>query len=312
MTLDSAAGQQAHGLEVIKPGLRSLIQDLGRPGYARIGVSRSGAYDRAALRAANFAVANPAGAAGIEMLLGGMRLRARGPVRVALSGAPVRVEVMAAGGGRAFAEQGSVLELRDNDEIAIGRPPSGLRSYLALAGGIGVAPVLGSRSADTLSGLGPPVLRPADLLPAGDLSSAERPNAPAEQDPHPASPAARFFTGPHDTLLEGGAASLGLATGGRWTVCQDSDRVGLRLERPSAPASLRAGGASLPSEPALRGAIQALPSGQLVIFGPDAPVTGGYPVVGVVADPDLDLLAQLRPGETLALRTIDHSPGYGQ
>ena len=149
-------------LEVVEPGPLTTVQDLGRPGLGSLGVSPSGAADRASARRANALVANPAGAAVLEVTLGGLVLRARGDCEVALAGASVAPTV---DGARV---EGDVLSLADGATLRLGRPSVGVRTYLAVRGGVDVRPVLGSRSTDLLSGLGPAPLARGDVLPVGD------------------------------------------------------------------------------------------------------------------------------------------------
>ena len=180
-------------------------------------------------------------------------------------------------------------------------PGSGLRNYLGVRGGIAVRPVLGSRSTDVLSGLGPPPLRAGDRLPVG----SER-GEPADVDQVPASvpPAERAVTavlGPREDWFVEPAATLSAAA---WTVSPTSNRIGLRLQGTALARRPDLEGAELPSEPLVTGAVQVPPSGQPVIFLADHPTTGGYPVVGVVLPADLPALAQARPGSTVRIRAV--------
>jgi biotin-dependent carboxylase-like uncharacterized protein len=155
-------------LTVLASGLLTTVQDRGRPGWASIGVTRSGAADRQAAALANRLVGNDAAAAVLEVTVGGLQVQAGRTLLVAVSGAPAPVTV----DGRA-APFDAPLTLRPGQVLGLGNPAVGLRSYLAVRGGIGVPPVLGSRSTDTLSGLGPAPLRPGDVLPVGALAAAE-------------------------------------------------------------------------------------------------------------------------------------------
>ncbi len=283
-------------LVVVNAGVRSLIQDTGRPGYARLGIAESGAYDRAALAEANRLVGNGE-LAGIECLLGGLQLRCVGNAVLGVTGAPVEVTVQTR-----RCEPGKAISLSDGDIVRIGRAKSGLRSYVAVRGGLAGKIQLGSQSTDTMSGLGPRQLSVDDHLDIGDIgefaagdSSSTQPTTqpgPRRDDAQPI----RVVSGPHDDLLARPLAEL--LADSVWTVSPLSDRIGLRLTGPGLPLTVEA---TLPSEPTIRGAIQVLPDGQLVILGPDRPTTGGYPVVGVVIDADLDRLAQLRPGSRIRL-----------
>jgi len=264
-------------IEILEPGPLTTVQDLGRPGLAALGVPRSGAFDRAALALANRLVGNDERAAGLEITFGGLALRARGPVTVALTGAPC-----------VGLEFGAAVSLPTGAGLRLGRPATGLRSYLAVRGGLDVPPVLGSRSTDTLSGLGPVALRAGDRLPVGaargEVSGASAAPAGGRRF------AVRF--GPRDDWFVPAARELLVSA--EWTVRAESDRIGLRLDGPPLE---RAVAGELPSEPTLPGAIQVPPDGRPIVFGPDAPVTGGYPVIAVLLD--LGAAAQLRPGDRL-------------
>jgi biotin-dependent carboxylase-like uncharacterized protein len=180
--------------------------------------------------------------------------------------------------------------------ISLGVPQSGLRSYVAVRGGIDVTPVLGSRSYDVLSAIGPLPLEPGDVLPVGEHTE-EYP----EVDQAPVAPISERIVelmvvpGPRDDWLTDPDALVHTV----WMASDRSDRVGMRLE--GRPLTQRNPGRQLPSEGATRGAIQVPPNGLPVILGPDHPVTGGYPVVGVIADEDIDKVAQVRPGQHVRL-----------
>lgn len=191
----------------------------------------------------------------------------------------------------------SVRRLEPGQVLSLATPHTGLRSYLGVRGGIAVAAILGSRSYDTMSRLGPAPLRPGDAVPVGRPSQAfpELEQAPVE--PITGDPVAlRVIPGPRGEWFADPDALVDT----RWVASDLCDRVGVRLTGP--PLRLRWPDRQLPSEGATRGAIQVPPSGQPVILGPDHPVTGGYPVIGVVADADTDKLAQLRPGHAVRLR----------
>ncbi len=277
-------------ITVIAPGPQTLLQDLGRPGQAALGVSRSGAADRAAARLANRLVGNPVEAAVIETVLGGLVVVAEQPHWIVITGAARRVIV----DGR---DQGShaPIRLARGARLEVPAPETGLRSYLAVRGGIAAEPVLGSRSHDTLAGLGPAPLAPDQRLPVG---------APAEPWPGVdlAPPAVRpgqlrIDPGPRRDWFTTAAWELLITT--EWRVGTAVDRVGVRLDGPALPRSRTD---ELPSEGLIRGAIQVPADGHPLIFGPDHPVTGGYPVIAVVRDADLDASSQLRPGDPLHLR----------
>jgi KipI family sensor histidine kinase inhibitor len=282
-------------LDVVATGALSLVEDLGRPGAGAIGVGRSGAADRAALRLANRLVANPSSAAAIEVAFGGLVVRAGSdlpaPLLVALTGAPAPASVDGTPVGHH-----ALVTLRAGQTLRLGPPPTGLRTYLAVRGGIEVDAVLGSRSTDVLSGLGPAPLAAGDELPVGP-EPADLPRVDVAPVAVPTGDVVtlRAVPGPRaDWVADPGA--LARTT---WTASGRSDRVGMRLE---GPPLRRLDRGELPSEGMVRGAIQVPPGGGPVLFGADHPVTGGYPVVAVVLDADLDRAAQIRPGQQVRFR----------
>ena len=277
-------------LIVVRPGPLALLQDAGRRGHAADGVGRSGPADRASHARANRLVGNDAGAAAIEVTLGGLTVRAERDVTVAITGAPVRADVdgePAAHDTRLTLPAGKTLRLRT--------PRIGIRSYLAVAGGFDVPLVLGSASTDTLAGLGPAPLVTGDELGVGSRTGSG--DVPAATPIDDAVTTLRVLFGPRDDWFTDPAA----LTTGDWQVSPRSNRVGVRLDRPepASPALDRANAGELPSEGIVLGAIQVPPSGQPVLFLADHPLTGGYPVVAVVVDDDIDRAGQLRPGRRL-------------
>ncbi|MFC7485703.1 biotin-dependent carboxyltransferase family protein [Knoellia sp. CPCC 206453] len=274
-------------IEVLRSGPLTTIQDLGRPGHAHLGVGRSGAVDRPSLRLANRLVGNPEGTAALELTFGGLALRAMQSVTVALTGAPC--EAMVGGRGR---DLFAPLALNAGDILELGMPSRGVRTYLAMRGGIDCDPVLGSRSTDLLSHLGPHRLRDGDQLaigrPNGDAPGVDV--APVRGLPD--EPVLRVVPGPRDDWFTPGAlVALGRT---RYDVTSSSDRVGVRLDGPPLE---RSRGDELPSEGMVEGAVQVPPDGHPVIFLADHPVTGGYPVIAVVHPDDIAMAAQLRPGQ---------------
>lgn len=275
-------------LEVLATGPLVTVQDHGRAGAAHLGVPRSGALDRPAADLAVRLVGDQPGTAVLEVVLGGLAARVHGGRWVAVTGAPALLRVDGRPRGHARAEwvpDGSLLEL--------GVPPSGLRSYVALAGGLLPQPVLGSRSTDTLSGLGPAPVTAGDRIAVGDPAGVP---TGVEAVPPVAGGAVRVHRGPRADWVRGDA--LDLLAAGAWTVGPGSDRVGLRLEGDPVPRSREE---ELASEGLVVGAVQLPPDGRPVVFLADHPTTGGYPVVAVVDERDLWRCAQLRPGERLAL-----------
>ena len=279
-------------LTVLTPGPLTTVQDRGRTGRASVGVPRSGAADRPSAALANRLVGNDPSAAVLETTAGGLRVRAERTLLVAVTGAPGPLVV----GGRAV-PLNAPLTMHPGAELSLGHPPVGLRSYLAVRGGVDVPEVLGSRSTDTLSGLGPAPLRAGDLLRVGGLAADEPVVDVAAVRPPVARPVLHVLPGPRRDCLETAAwAALGSA---EWTVSPDSDRVGLRLMGPRLDRSRPD---ELPSEGLVPGALQVPPDGAPVLFLADHPVTGGYPVLAVVTTADLPAVAQLRPGDVVRFR----------
>ncbi len=279
-------------LRVRATGPLCLVEDLGRVGWAAVGVGRSGAADRAALRQANRALGNAESAAALEVTLGGLELEVvGGVVWLCVTGAPVPVAV----DGRDVGPY-AVVAAGPGSVVRLGRAAHGVRSYVAVRGGVDVPPVLGSRSHDVMAGLGPAPLQEGDELPVGPPPESE-PAVDALPPPRLGDEVVlRVVRGPRDDWVRDVEALVGT----EWTATDRSNRVGIRL----AGASLlhRDEDRQLPSEGALRGAVQVPPSGEPVLFLADHPVTGGYPVVAVVLDADVDRAAQVRPGERLRFR----------
>ncbi|MDP5226961.1 MULTISPECIES: 5-oxoprolinase/urea amidolyase family protein [Arthrobacter] len=301
-------------LEVLAPGLQTLIQDLGRPGHASSGVSESGAMDRGALKRANRMVGNPAGSPGLETLLGGLRLRAAEDVILAVTGARVPLTITTAEGAEASVAMDCPFPLLAGESLELGMADAGLRSYVAVRAGVRAETVLGSAASDVLSGLGPsPVAAGTRLGVLCDSISGAvgSPEAPA---PLPGAvtelrvvpgPRAEWFT---DESVEAFFSQ-------EWKVTAESNRVGIRLagewadggegpgrsgSRPGSRRGLtRAVDGELQSEGTVRGAVQVPASGLPLVFMADHPVTGGYPVIGVVLDADQDRMAQLPPGSAV-------------
>lgn len=277
---------------VLAPGLQTLVQDTGRLGHLSSGVGIAGAFDRAAHRQANALVGNPADAAVLEVLGGGLRLRSEREHIVSVTGAIGAVHV-----DGDSVEHGRALVILAGQELSLGSFTAGLRGYLAINGGIDVEPVLGSRSADTLSGLGPPAVAAGDVLAVGSAAHAETlpPDVPALITS--GTTTVDVVMGPRDDWFTSGAVAAFLRTG--WAISPMANRVGIRLAGPVVARDIQA---ELPSEPCVFGSVQVTSGGVPVVLGPDHPVTGGYPVIAVVIDAHLDRLAQLRPGEVLRFR----------
>ncbi|MBB2987332.1 5-oxoprolinase subunit B/C family protein [Terracoccus luteus] len=300
-TVDRHAPDRCPGLEVVDPGPLTLVQDLGRPGLARLGVSGSGALDRAAHRLGNRLVGQPEDRAGLEVLLGGLVVRAVGDLTVALTGAkaPALVD------GRP-APHAAPFELRDGSVLRLGALARGLRTHVCVRGGIDVDPVLGSRSTDVLSGVGPLPVGRGDRLPVGPAPATFPTVDAAVVAPAPADDSLRLLPGPRLDWLGDPDALAGPTV--VWRVSPDSNRVALRLAGGPLRRAPAVEGVELPTEGLVAGAVQLPPGGEPVLFLRDHPVTGGYPVVAVVHPDDLDAAAFLRPGDEVRLRWVQPSP----
>jgi biotin-dependent carboxylase-like uncharacterized protein len=282
-------------IEVLSAGPLTTVQDQGRPGHADLGVGPSGAADLGALRLGNRLVANLEGAAALETTLGGLQLRFTVPATIAVTGAvgPISVDGRPVGMNAPLAVPAGAC-------VRLGPPVQGLRSYLAVRGGIDAPPVLGSRSTDLLSGIGPPVLRDGVELAIGRLTAGFPQVDVAPVAPPATSPVLPILPGPRSDWFT--PAALPALTGSAWIVSPDSNRIAVRLQ---GPVLQRAIERELPSEGLLRGAVQVPPNGQPVVFLADHPVTGGYPVIAVVDEVGVDLVAQSRPGDAVRFRLAD-------
>ncbi|ROS78830.1 urea amidolyase family protein [Cellulomonas sp. PhB143] len=290
------------GLELVASTAPAAVEDLGRPGLAHLGVTASGALDPPALRAANRAVGNGPSFACLE-LTGSATLRAVGRSTVAVAGAVTRAAVV----------------LEEGDEITLDAPAHGQHSYVAVRGGIDVPQVLGSASTDLLSGLGPAPVRPGEIVPVRDVPDdvlgplrrgapprgpRDGPHGPGAGPEDPDVVVVDVVLGPRDDWFDDESLARLLAQ--EWTVTPRLDRVGARLEGPHALVRREErAAAELPSEGVALGALQVPPDGQPVLLLADHPVTGGYPVVAVVAAADVPRAAQVPPGGRLRFRRVE-------
>lgn len=303
-------------IHVIKPGMFTTVQDLGREGWQRYGVTPGGAVDAPALRLANLLVGNPEGAAGLEITLAGPILRFAEIALVAVTGAEFDVTVE---GRRVPAWR--PVRLKEGAELVFGAARAGCRAYLAIAGGVAVPRVLGGRGTHLSAGFGGlegRTLRAGDFLKsgpplpwarrlAGALANTE-PAAPArwelsrEARPHyTVAPTVRTMRGPQWDWFN--AEAQARFWNERFTVLPRSDRMGLRLTVTGAGL----GGDSwreMISEGVAIGTVQVPADGQPIVLLADRQTIGGYPKIASVAGIDLPLLAQLRPGDTVGFREV--------
>jgi biotin-dependent carboxylase-like uncharacterized protein len=278
------------GIEVIRAGMQLTVQDLGRTGRRAEGVPLSGAADAFALRVANLLVGNPEDAAGLEFALVGPELRFARDAVVALAGAEFE-------GLSAWRP----LEVAAGASLKLGAATRGCRGYLAVSGGIDVAPVLGSRSTYVRGGFGGWAgreLKAHDVVPIGGERRPLRGRWRVAPQLLPA------YAGDVQLRVVAGAQAGEFAPAWReasFTVSRQSDRMGIRLE---GTALARLGSAELLSSPVAPGTVQVPPDGRPIILLADAQTIGGYPQLAHVATVDLPLVAQLRPGDTVRLREV--------
>lgn len=291
--MQQAAG--AAGLRVISTDRPALYQDTGRHGYSNQGVSESGAADRAALRAANELLGNQLDCAAVEITYGGFALQAGEPATCAVTGARVPVHIESEHGHTVEVPAGVAFALDAGDTLTLGAPMSGVRSYLAIRGGFDVEKVLGSASTDTLAKLGPAPLKAGDLLLPGNKACGSihpypllGPSLPCSSDLITID----VVVGPRTDWFSPESVSVFFSQ--PWTATAESSRVGVRLQ--GELALIRARQDELPSEGTCVGSIQVPASGQPVLFLADHPLTGGYPVIAVVATHHLSLAAQIPIG----------------
>jgi biotin-dependent carboxylase-like uncharacterized protein len=276
-------------IEIVNQGIGSSFQDLGRLGRAHLGVGRSGAADHPSHRLANRLVGNDESEATIETC-GGLHLRLHQPAVVAVTGAQGAIDVHH---GRPMAVNG-VEHQPAGAEFTLRGPDEGLRYYVAIRGGLDIAPVLGSRSFDTLAGLGPQ-LRTGDRIAIGP-----DPRTAITTDLGVRPPWTSLIHLTHGPRYDWFSPEAWTALTTRaYVVSASGNRVGARL---NGAALERVAIRELLSEGLVEGAIQVPPDGQPIVMLADHPVTGGYPVIAVVAPYHVPSVAQARPGTALRFR----------
>lgn len=280
-------------LQIIEPGILTTLQDLGRERYQAYGVTRGGAMDERALRAANALVGNDAGDACLEIMSGGVTLRALEKCLVAIAGAPFSVRVQT----RAMPHN-AALFLRAGDVLRMDAPVWGRYAYLAIGGGFDVPRVLGSRATalrDGFGGLDGRALRDGDVLRAlpRDLAMEHAGRLLDDSFARYYADAAplRVILGPHTEWFEDDARELFWRAS--FQVSALSDRQGTRLIGAAIPRRM----GELLSCGVTRGAIQIPPDGQPIVLQADHQTVGGYPILATVLRAELPRLAQLRAGD---------------
>jgi KipI family sensor histidine kinase inhibitor len=282
-------------LEVVAAGLLTSVQDSGRGGLRRHGVSRAGALDPVALARANRAVGNPPGEAGLECTIAGPTLRFLRSVRFAVSGADLGAVLERADLGAWPVPHDVAVLARAGNVLRFAGRRAGCRAYLALAGGVDVPVVLASRATDLTAGFGGwlgRALRAGDRLGARGRGGAPAPAAAGLAVVPEALVTARVVPGPQADHFA--PAALEAFLNETWTLGAASDRVGARLE--GTPLA-HAGPTEIVTDGMIPGCVQVPPDGRPIVMLGDAPTTGGYPKIATVIVADLPRLAQLVPGE---------------
>lgn len=289
-------------LEILEPGFLTTVQDRGRGGFEQYGVTRGGAMDVLALRAANRLVGNGDDEAALELAAGGLRVRGSSRTLAAVTGAEYELAI----DGRPVPAHTALL-MRAGETLSVGARTRGGYGYLAFAGGIEVPRVLGARATDLRGGFGGfegRALRTGDRLAVGRtpndraLERAGRTLPAHLVEYYRAGLPIRILWGPHDEFFSEDARAAFIRSG--YTVGEHSDRMGMRLAGP--PIAPRAG--ELLSCGLVRGAVQAPPDGQPIILQADCQTTGGYPILGTVVRADQARLAQKRPGEIVRFAVV--------
>jgi 5-oxoprolinase (ATP-hydrolysing) subunit C len=290
-------------LVVAAIGPASSVQDGGRHGAQRYGLTTSGAMDRLALAAANTLLGNAPLAAAIEISPFGAAFTARdGAVRVALVGASRSVDIA----GRAVAIDSS-MTISDGETLSLGFARGGAFSYLAIEGGVAGEEMFGSLSVNTRAGLGSPYPRP---LQAGDEFETRPASGGGERrielPPVPSGPI-RVVLGPQDDEFSDDAKALFLDSD--WKVSSTSDRMGYRLE---GPAIKHLHGHNIVSDGTVDGSIQVPGNGAPIVLMPDRGTTGGYPKIATVITADLGRLAQTQPGTAFRFSAVGMAEAHGE
>ena len=290
-------------IQVIKPGMLSTVQDLGRWGYQNFGVPVAGPMDRCAHRLANLLVGNPPSAATVEVTLIGPELAFEARSCVAVTGAEFDIHV-----GDRPVPMNAAFEVPAGSHVRLGRRRQGTRAYLAVAGGIDVPAPLGSRAThlpSRVGGVGGRALVAGDRLPIGPPSGAppvlghvRRPIVPVPRGGSDI----RVMLGPQDHACT--PSGLEVFRSSRYVVSEQSDRMGYRLRGPA--VGLRPAKPPL-SDPTPQGTVQIPGSGQPIVLMADGQTTGGYPKVATVITADLPLAGQLGPGDWIEFKVCNRA-----
>jgi len=285
--------------EVIAPGPQSTFQDLGRPGWRGYGIPLAGAMDAPALRAANILAGNPDGAAALEILYQGLKMRALRKINIAVAGADLGLTI-----DSRPCPPWSRLILEPGQVVYFKRRRRGLWAYLAAAGGFDAPIYLGSASVCTIARIGRPLVSGQVLKvnPAGcaELKPAVYGCPQAFAGPEKGPVHLRLVAGPQEQAFT--PAGLAVLYDSIFTVRPESGRMAYRFD---GPAVAHRAGADVISEPVVPGAVQVPRDGKPIVLAADSQVTGGYCKAGVVISSDLRRLAQAAPGDKVRFERAD-------
>jgi biotin-dependent carboxylase-like uncharacterized protein len=299
------AAENAVQFSVIAAPLPALFQDLGRFGQTGQGVSASGALDRGAFKAANRMAGNAETEPCLELMGGGFAFRSNARAVIGVAGAPCAIRIRTAEGKVLTAETGAPMALEAGDQVSFSAPTSGVRSYLAVRGGFKVTKILGSASTDTLALVGPSPVQAGSVLTVNEAPAASA-SVSLDEVPAFAFPKAGevvtldMILGPRPDWFS--TEALETLAGTDWVVTPQSNRVGIRLDGDGVLERSRSD--ELPSEGAVTGAVEVPANGKPLLFLADHPLTGGYPVIGAVAEYHLDLAGQIPVGAKIRFRAV--------
>lgn len=314
---DEAVGHKEPKLDILNAGMQTLIEDRGREGKSEFGVPLSGVADRAAAYQANALVGNAYDAAVLEVLYGQLSVRAAVNVVLAVCGAEVELAIFSEEDHRRSAAMHEPFVLLAGEALNMGTPTAGVRSVVALRGGVAATAVFGSSSTDTHAGLGPPPLKSGDQISSASSDIAAVSAHPAAttlpdsllapKRSRERTVRLRFVYGPRHEWF--GDSDLQRLRSQRWIVTSESNRIGIRLGldpgNPLARPLQRSRAGELLSEGMALGSLQVPPSGEPILLLQDQAVTGGYPIIGVLLEEDLRHAAQLAPGTFIRLIPVD-------
>ncbi|ANR62072.1 hypothetical protein C627_05455 [Corynebacterium glutamicum ZL-6] len=290
--------------KVISTGPQAIFQDRGRFGFASAGVGTSGSFDRLSAARANHALGNDPNATVVEILLGGFEVETLHTTSIVFTGTEAEVMVRTAGGQSKNATTNTIIDVAAGERIRVEPATYGMRAYFAARGGFAVEKTLGSASTDLISHMGPRPIEPGDVIDvATDIADSQwwpkLRQLPTLWKRMPTE-TLTVIRGPRDKWFT--QESLNNFFTQVFTVSNDSNRIGLRMHS-SEPIQRRVEG-ELKSEGMVRGSIQIPPGGNPVVFGPDHPVTGGYPVIAVLTSRSCDRSAQLLPGDKVRFKLL--------